>query len=992
MIKFEYYFILLIQLPLSLPVVLVSTPFDNFRIECPQRHGVQRLNIRMAESQGYKRTDAVFSISCGNIQELSPWDTIPDAISDMEYESCHYTEGFDPILEKHKNITCGARKYLSGITRISGTKTSLMCCKLRTRDVSKCEEKEFEKPLGSGRFVEIQYEGMLINNININNDVYSVRFCSFMPRAVGFIYDEAATSTLSPTTSQKPTTTTPITQTMMDNLMSNKYTYESSFPKLITPHELKMIDNKKNNLLFNNHFNNVQIINEKNIEPMKNVNENVENQEFVATKIGFENKNTYSILGNVSDDEKKIAKSTKPSKIDLIDSKDNQYTKSILPLLELPHEEHPKSSSNNHQQKQKLEIINIGSVNEMNDSEPEKVNVSIDKSTIVANTRQNTISRIEVNKNLPIIEASKQPSFNSHYKNIQTSPIVIEEEIISGDSDDLKTSKSSERKELHSNSFENIANTVYTSKSTEKLPHPSPLPIPFSGFSEQSSTTDVLSGEKVDIARATVAKLHYSLKYNKKYNHTRSALGSKTFIGSDDSMMKDEIQENVTPNIGNLVSTTTRYTTTQYVPRKNRKSKIESTIKSTESTTKQPLKYGTTKLIKQDIIKDDNIINALTSRNEIRPEFPQSTKKVYTSKELNEMEKNSNLMISKVDEFAQIPFDETFEPKDYHSSSENKYIPAKEPIQQAIDEQYKLNGYSPKNYSTKVTYYQPPVPQGRLKPSSALHYNGDNDTNEYVEERSMSSNKGPLIDEDLDNSPFDDPISESLLLSQQDMKQSNIRQNQELDSPQGIDRDFLPRNYLPSHDIRRAPQKTYLENSYHPKSLKTIEKIQTTLPPLTIFKHGHKENSMELQPLTVIKNDDIKKMENFEDTLTTTILNSEFLVRDNNVNSQRIDNNLYIPLTTEEPKILPTQTPITTPTTKYNENIFYRVPKIKIPRKKEKYLTFCTKEDAVRDENNLVIACGGDYDVWIPPRCPQGSSCFLTSDSTYRICCPVSSG
>uniref|UniRef100_A0A0K0EXT5 WxxW domain-containing protein n=1 Tax=Strongyloides venezuelensis TaxID=75913 RepID=A0A0K0EXT5_STRVS len=990
MIKFEYYFILLIQLPLSLPVVLVSTPFDNFRIECPQRHGVQRLNIRMAESQGYKRTDAVFSISCGNIQELSPWDTIPDAIADMEYESCHYTEGFDPILEKHKNITCGERKYVSGITRISGTKTSLMCCKLRTRDVSKCEEKEFEKPLGIDGFVEIQYEGMLINSININNNVYLVRFCSFMPRAVGFIYDEVVTSTLPPTPSQKPVTTTPITQTMMDSLMSNKYIYESSFPKLITPNELRIIDNQKNNPLLKNHFNNVQIINEQNVEQMENIIENKENQEFVATKIDFGNKNIYPVLSNASDDDKKSTKSTKPSKIDLIDLKDNQYTKSMLPLLELPQEEHPKSSSSNRQQKQKLEIMNIESVNEMNDSEPEKVNVSIDESTIVANKKQNTISRKDVDKNLPTIETSKQSSFNNHYKNIQTSPIVIEEEIISGDSDDLKTSKSSKKEEFHSSNFENNANTVYTSKSSEKLPHPGSLPIPFSGFSEQSSTTDALSGEKVDIAKATVAKLHYSLKYNKKYNHTRTAFGSKILKGSDDSMMKDEIQESVTQNVGNLVSTTTRYTTTQYVPRRNRKLKIESTIKGTESTTKQPLKYRTTKLTNQDIIKDDNITNTLTINNKIRPEFPQSAKKSYTSKELNEMEKNSNLMISKIDEFAQIPFDETFEPKDYHSSLENNYTPVKEPILEAIDEQYRLNGYLPKNYSTKVTYYQPPVPLGRLgKPSPALHYNRDNDTDEYVEERSRTSNKGPLIDEDLDNSPFDDPISESLLLSQQDMKQSNLRQNQELDSPKGIDRDFLPRNYLPSQNIRRAPQKTYLENSYHPKSLKTVEKIQTTLPPLTIFNHENKENSMELQPLTVIKNDDTKKLENFEDTLTTTIINSEFLVRDNNFNSQRIDNNLYIPLTTEEPKILPTLTPTTT---KYNENIFYRVPKIKIPRKKEKYLTFCTKEDAVRDENNLVIACGGDYDVWIPPRCPQGSSCFLTSDSTYRICCPVSSG
>lgn len=31
--------------------VLISSPFDNFRIECPQSSGVQRLSIRIIESQ-----------------------------------------------------------------------------------------------------------------------------------------------------------------------------------------------------------------------------------------------------------------------------------------------------------------------------------------------------------------------------------------------------------------------------------------------------------------------------------------------------------------------------------------------------------------------------------------------------------------------------------------------------------------------------------------------------------------------------------------------------------------------------------------------------------------------------------------------------------------------------------------------------------------------------------------------------------------------------
>ena len=54
----------------SLASVLISSPFDNFRIECPQSSGAQRLAIRMVESQGQKRQDTVFVLSCQHIFEV----------------------------------------------------------------------------------------------------------------------------------------------------------------------------------------------------------------------------------------------------------------------------------------------------------------------------------------------------------------------------------------------------------------------------------------------------------------------------------------------------------------------------------------------------------------------------------------------------------------------------------------------------------------------------------------------------------------------------------------------------------------------------------------------------------------------------------------------------------------------------------------------------------------------------------------------------------
>ncbi|CAG9530169.1 unnamed protein product [Cercopithifilaria johnstoni] len=73
----------------------------------------------------------------------------------------------------------------------------------------------------------------------------------------------------------------------------------------------------------------------------------------------------------------------------------------------------------------------------------------------------------------------------------------------------------------------------------------------------------------------------------------------------------------------------------------------------------------------------------------------------------------------------------------------------------------------------------------------------------------------------------------------------------------------------------------------------------------------------------------------------------------------------------------------------YNPAKFYRTPPPKRRTQTEKVLTFCTKEIAIRDRYNLVIACGSETEIWQPFRCPEGSECFFSADSSYRICCAV---
>ncbi|VDP42440.1 unnamed protein product [Heligmosomoides polygyrus] len=128
--------------------VFVSSPFDNFRMECPKRAAAAHLSIRMVESVGAKRQDIVFDMSCEGVDELFPWVNIPVGISEMEREDCYYSAMFDPILDETTDFSCKRREYVAGITRLTDTRLQILCCRLRSRDEFNCQETIFNKPIG----------------------------------------------------------------------------------------------------------------------------------------------------------------------------------------------------------------------------------------------------------------------------------------------------------------------------------------------------------------------------------------------------------------------------------------------------------------------------------------------------------------------------------------------------------------------------------------------------------------------------------------------------------------------------------------------------------------------------------------------------------------------------------------------------------------------------------------------------------------------------
>ncbi|KAE9555093.1 hypothetical protein FO519_001668 [Halicephalobus sp. NKZ332] len=146
-------------------------------IECPQKSGVQRLSIRMAESEGRLRQDTVFSLSCNPINEIYPWEHIPQGVQDLEREDCHYTGMFDPIMDTNITFTCNPREYVAGISRVTDTRLN----------------------------------GKLINAISIEKNLYKVRFCDLVPRSIGQILTDVKT-TKPKTTIQPVPSTTPIAE------------------------------------------------------------------------------------------------------------------------------------------------------------------------------------------------------------------------------------------------------------------------------------------------------------------------------------------------------------------------------------------------------------------------------------------------------------------------------------------------------------------------------------------------------------------------------------------------------------------------------------------------------------------------------------------------------------------------------------------------------------------------------------------------------------
>uniref|UniRef100_A0A7I4Z297 Protein spaetzle n=1 Tax=Haemonchus contortus TaxID=6289 RepID=A0A7I4Z297_HAECO len=168
----------------------VSSPFDNFRMECSKRAAAVDVSIKIVESVGAKRQDVVFDMSCEEVQELFPWINIPAGVAEIDREDCYYSATFDPLLDENTEYSCKRREYMAGIARLTGTRLQILCCRLRSRDEFNCSEVSFNKPIGHTKSTIIEYDNKLINAIRIDDKIYVVRFCDLAPRDIANIYGD----------------------------------------------------------------------------------------------------------------------------------------------------------------------------------------------------------------------------------------------------------------------------------------------------------------------------------------------------------------------------------------------------------------------------------------------------------------------------------------------------------------------------------------------------------------------------------------------------------------------------------------------------------------------------------------------------------------------------------------------------------------------------------------------------------------------------------
>ncbi|KAI1732042.1 hypothetical protein Ddc_00891 [Ditylenchus destructor] len=1085
--------IVLLDIVNSTPSALISSPFDNFRIECPHYSGAQRLSIRMIESQGMVRQDTVFAISCNHISELYPWWGMPREVQDAEREDCRYSGLFDPILETNINATCRPREYLAGIARLSDTRIQMECCRMRSRDETGCVEQRFVKPKGTDGRLEIEYKAKLINAFAIEGDVFRVRFCDLAQRTISSIREDTTTvrprtvsttqissstqnpneSTLSPqeetqdvqsfsgpkrvikiqrisslsrngnwetTSSTSTTTDAPTTQEITTTEVTTTTTQMSS--------ESNIIQHENSNI----NPNPVSLI----ITPEIKESDNQTSLPSVNEHIPQEKSNDHIEIPKVDPiKEAAIKQKSQPREIEgnANEVKTNSQTIRGPEQRAAPQQMDPTSvevaasartketsfpTAKDYENVEEATADLMKSLAGMMEARKEAKNIiSRVKAAGLPQTAQHESEEF-AERMLKEIEGNGDPAKADDL--LKQSMEVLAEldnmnqgvDAAGDDSKGVNPQINLEHKEsevgrvtawpnnaptTHEIKAEDVE-TRHNSSEIKAIQAISPIPQ-----EQETSTTSVMTTSSVAITDAPPRNQEHP---------NRADLSPITLPPIEQFPTPPPNSQSRPPPQPRLLAelpirpiprrrllkaeihTTSPQPTSaspKQSPKKDAGEEYDEDVESSKSTTTEEptTRFPTTTrvpLYRRKLLERTSITESPPTSYEWHP--PRRTKKLRVSTTLDHSNqprsKTGGLTID--EETDESPFDSTRSEvhEEVQKVEEHADSRRKSASQEEINTRKQLNEFVS---DTSIDVFGGGVRTAAIgtgssrfdKPAEIPRFDKQSPFDFPTEIRRAPR---PHISEVLPQSvgkiargrartPTEQAIMDLIFFSPEDEHITASREHVGKDTVKSTSRDGT-RNYIPADNM---PVKM-------PDIIVYDTLDQKNLPPLV------KKIGMPTKSRTGITNNLVEMQETTMSTTTTTTEPSTTTTLSTSAEPVQTQPFTNIP---QIPEIDPKASVETEPEQPYEDEMwtrrttiqpsptaapydlakFYYLPRPKRPAK-EKVLTFCNKESAVRDQNNLIIACGGDNDIWTPNRCPPGTDCFVATDSTFRICCAVASG
>ncbi|CAP32833.2 Protein CBG14239 [Caenorhabditis briggsae] len=894
--------------------VFVSSPFDNFRIECPKRAAATELSVRMVESVGQKRQDVVFDMSCETVEDLYPWINIPVGVSDIEREDCHYSQMIDPILDENTTFTCAPREYLAGITRLSDTRIQTMCCRLRSRDEFNCKDLVFNKPIGLTRSTVIEHDNQLIHAIRIEERNYVVRFCDLAPRATASILsDEKIRSSTPAATTEE----TPVSQELNENLESEQKLQQKQDP-------LKIVKQQKGS---------------------------------------FESASPTKLRVPMHP----------PARVKAAPVV--EFQEPALPLVELPLDAADISEA---------DLEPLPTLPPVTTRRPSTVSLAL----VTLPPTTTTTEEVPVEQELPVTE---EPIPDEETTFPQETPVFSQQLV----EDIVKKIGSAQSEQKAAQIFQQSLNKLLQNANEKPIGMRKPVPRAGPPAARPPTPQNL---ENVNFENEQFPQPAGKQRFSKELLPLRKSVDGEDFSNLQPVNMEGRRRSPIRthrPHVDIWDSDEDDEATDKIV------AEINGSVEMHFETTMPPKKVGCLvrmirlklkmffasfffQIVKKIIKK---VIRAHRPRT-TTTETPTTTEEPSTTEEVT---------TTRVTRLRTRPTTTTEEPttKKCRVLSSVLWSRETDPLEDNMQLQsmifkksiekskshFKSKSKSPRRFRGRTT-----TPSARRDLPV---------TRRIAETRANQQDNARYIDEETQLSPFDDPVDEMEELKTTTKQPAPSERKKPVEESPRIEfqedeelEDVISKLSARRGDIRRAPvRNSFAEAQFADKvSLPQKDGVKTHIPRNGLPIAMDNMDMMETISMTNLdgfdsetsKSDNAGQNQKHDEKSSERTGGSQ---EEEEEESEMIEIDNQIPVTTPTRATRPT-------TTAYDPNAFYHTPRPR-PAKKESILRFCSKDSAIRDQSNMVIACGLDQDIWTPSRCPENADCFPSHDSLYRICCPV---